>query len=175
MANRPIAIPNQPLRRAELTTDAGELQHEVDQAEDEVAAHGDEDRALELGRDPHPAALVGEQRDPEHGQRPEHRLSDDAGPSLLEEPADAADEQAFHPGVREDQRRIRRLLERDDEAEDQPDDQAAKGQERAGEVEVERRRRQEHREHQAGLHDDVVHRHAAGLHSRRGRRAVHVL
>ena len=105
----------------------------------------------------------------------EDRLRDDALPLVGERLADAADEQALGSCVGQDQRRVRRLLERHDQAEHQAGDGAAEGEERVVEHVGDRGQRQQDGEHDAGLDDDVVDRHPTGV-DRGGRRCgVHVL
>jgi hypothetical protein len=70
-------------------------------------------------------------------------LRDDAVPPLGEDPADAADEQALEGGVAQDQGRVGGLLERDDQPEHEPDDQA--GDRQAGGHEPRERRAEEQR------------------------------
>ncbi|MBG9885478.1 hypothetical protein ABE10_02520, partial [Bacillus toyonensis] len=104
---------------------AGEHEDHVQQREDEIADHRDQE---DLGGPLRGADLAareereGHADDGEGGQR---RLHDDAGPADLEEGRDPTDEEALERGVRPDERRPH-LLARG-EGDHQCEDEAAEG------------------------------------------------
>ena len=88
-----------------LLRNAGQHHDQVHDGKQCVPGHGDHKEAHGLGGGADLAALEEQQCDGEDGQRAHHCLQANARELGIQDPGQAAEEEAFQAGVRQDQRR----------------------------------------------------------------------